>query len=153
MQERSRTSKTGQSPDFDIDRAAEHLRAQGRRLTRLKRDVLLGLAEEHVATAEILGRRLGMGSDLSPLYRCLASLEEASIATHLYLGDDSRHYILQEPYGPHRDYMVCTNCSTVEELSCCVDDAVVKEIGRRGFEVQNHQLVLHGLCSTCRGAQ
>jgi Fe2+ or Zn2+ uptake regulation protein len=150
MPEKGQRIDSRKGTPFDLDRVARDLRSSGRRLTRLKREVLLALARERVATAESLGKRLELGADLSPLYRCLASLEEAAVVTHLYLGDDSRHYTLSEPYGQHRDYMVCTNCSTVEELNCCVDDAVARQVGRRGFDVRNHQLVLRGLCSTCQ---
>jgi Fur family ferric uptake transcriptional regulator len=135
----------------DLARVTRELHSRGLRLTRLKKAVLATLSQEPALSAEELGSRVGIGSDLSPLYRCLASLEEASIITHLYLADDSRRYVLEQPYGPHHDYMVCSNCSTVEELDCCVDEAVSRQMGRRGFEVQSHQLILRGLCSTCQG--
>ena len=135
---------------LDLESVTRRLHARGLRLSRLKKAVLATLLDEPALSAEELGARLEIRADLSPLYRCLASLEGAEIITHLYLGDDARRYVMQEPYGRHRDYLVCTNCATVEELDCCLDEAVARLVVHRGFNVQSHQVILRGLCSTCR---
>lgn len=138
---------------LDLEAVGRELRAHGLRLTRLKRRVLRALAGQPMLSAEQLGGKLGLGTDLSPLYRCLASLEEADIVSHLYLDDGSRHYALAEPFGGHQDIIICKRCAAVRELAdCCLSERATRAAGRDGFLVESHQVILRGLCPSCREA-
>jgi Fe2+ or Zn2+ uptake regulation protein len=135
---------------LDLDAVAERLHEKGLRLTPLKRAVLLLLAERPALRAEDLGQLLGNGSDLSPLYRCLAALESADVVSHLYLSDDTRRFVLEEPFALHHDFLVCTACAAVEEVDCFLERADLEPPRGRGYVIHGHRLVLHGLCPECR---
>ena len=135
---------------LDIDDIARSLHKSGRRLSKLKRAVLGELAgADRAFSAEELGSRIDTGTDLSPLYRCLASLEQAGIVMHLTIADDSRRWALAR--GDHRDYLVCVECSAVEDLgSCALDREALETADNRGYLVQEHQVILRGVCPSCR---
>jgi Fur family ferric uptake transcriptional regulator len=149
----SRSTRTGADGPFDMSGAIRALRRHGQRLTPLKRAVLEQFSGPDCAfTVEELGARLDLRGDLSPLYRCLAALEQAGILTHLYLDDGCRRYDVADAFGDHHHHMVCTDCSAIVRVDGCVlaADATARlDVG--GFEVNDHQVTLRGVCAPCRG--
>jgi Fe2+ or Zn2+ uptake regulation protein len=148
--EAMRTEEARPTTELDIDDIARSLHKSGHRLSRLKRAVLTELATaDRAFSAEELGSRMDTGADLSPLYRCLASLEHAGIVMHLNVADDSRRWALAR--GAHRDYLVCVACSAVEDQGrCALDRSALQAADNRGFLVQEHQVILRGVCPSCR---
>jgi Fur family transcriptional regulator, ferric uptake regulator len=143
-----------ESPSIDFQAVGLRLRERGMRLSRLKRAVLTELARARVPlAAEELAIRVDGENDPSPVYRCLASLEEAGVVCHLYMGDASRRWNLSEDFGGHHDFLVCAACLAVEPLSdCALSDAVADRVTGRGFVLLDHQVVLTGLCAECQEA-
>ncbi len=141
-------------PTIDFQEVSRRLRARGMRLTGLKRATLAELAESELPlSADELVQRLEGTEDPSPIYRCLASLEEAGIVCHLYLGETPRRWALSENLGGHHDYLVCEECASVEVLAdCALGDAVVQRVSDRGFTLLDHQVILTGICPTCAGS-
>ena len=121
------------------------------RLTRLKRDVLHAFAAGDCAlTAEEIAARVGLVTDLSPLYRCLASLEEAGILTHFYLGDGWRRYDPADEFGSHHHHLVCEECAGVSRIDgCLLAGGATAEATARGYRVHDHEVVLKGVCPQC----
>ncbi len=140
------------SSTFDIDRLVDALRERGLRSTTLKRAVLRTFETGGCAfTAEEIGSRIGLGADLSALYRCLASLEEAGILTHVHLGDGGRRYDLADEFGGHHHHLVCETCSRVTRLEGCVlTRDVAAEAATLGHTVRDHEILLKGVCADCR---
>lgn len=140
---------------FDIDRLVDALRERGRRSTTLKRAVLHAFeAGDCALTAEEIGFRIGFGADLSALYRCLASLEDAGIVTHGYLGDGARRYDLADEFGGHHHHLVCETCSRITRLDGCVlPRDITAEAAALGHTVRAHEIVLKGVCAGCREAR
>lgn len=139
-------------PPFEVGRVIGALRERGLRSTALKRAVLGAFeAGDCALTVEDIGSRIGGGTDLSPLYRCLASLEEAGVLTHFYLGDGGRRYDLTDEFGGHHHHLVCENCSRVTRIDgCALARDVTTEVTTRGHVVRGHELVLKGVCAECR---
>lgn len=137
---------------FRLGPAVEALRERGLRLTPLKRAVLETFERGDCAlTAEEIGVRVGVGVDLSPLYRCLASLEEAGILTHFYVADGSRRYDPADEYGIHHHHLVCLNCAGVSRVEgCALSHEIAAEASALGYVVRDHEVVLKGLCPGCR---
>ncbi|MCL5942071.1 MAG: transcriptional repressor [Actinobacteria bacterium] len=137
---------------LDMGRIASDLREKGLRLTRLKRAVLRQFADGACAfTAEELGMRIGITGDLSPLYRCLASLEDAGVLTHLYLDEGFRRYDLADAYGRHHHHLLCTGCASVERIECgLAEHHVARPAHEQGYVLRDHHLVLRGLCPNCQ---
>ena len=137
---------------LDLDAAVCHLRGQGLRLTKLKRAVL----EEFTGgscgfSAEELAERIGQSGDLSPLYRCLASLESAGVLTHFYLDDGSRRYDPADGFGTHHHHLVCVECAGIERMDGCgLTNDLARQAAASGFVLQDHSVTLRGLCPACR---
>ncbi len=137
---------------LDLEAAVAHLRARGLRLSRLKRAVLDQFAAGGCAfSAEELAACIRLEGDLSPLYRCLASLEGAGVLTHFYLDDGSRRYDPSEAFGRHHHHLVCVNCSGIIRVEGCgLKREVARQAQAAGYLVQDHDLTLRGLCPACR---
>jgi len=102
-------------------------------------------------TAEEIGVRVGVGVDLSPLYRCLAALEDAGILTHFYGSDGARRYDPADEFGAHHHHLVCLNCSGVTRVEGCgLGQEIAAEAAALGYDVRDHEVVLKGLCPACR---
>lgn len=139
---------------IESDDIRRRLHARGLRLTRLKQAVLAQFVKDgRPLSAEELSARLEGGGDPSPVYRCLASLEEAGIVSHMYLADGSRRWALSEEFGGHHDYLVCADCAAIEPLAhCALGDAIAERVGKRGFRLLDHQVILTGVCSECQAS-
>jgi Fe2+ or Zn2+ uptake regulation protein len=138
--------------EFNVERAIQVLRGRGLRATLMKRAVLHAFESGDCAlTAEEIGARIGADADLSPLYRCLASLEEAGILVHFYLGDGSRRYDLADEFGSHHHHLVCERCSEVTRIDGCgLSDHAAAEAASHGYVIRHHEVVLRGVCPVCR---
>lgn len=129
----------------------QQLHQNGQRMTRLKQSVLEVLASGEVLSVEQIACQITDLNDLSPLYRCLAGLEEAGVLTQVSVGDGPRRYGLHERFGRHHDYLLCTRCSSLEEISGCVlKESAQQEASRTGFLIEDHQVLLRGICAECR---
>jgi Fur family ferric uptake transcriptional regulator len=148
----SGTTGVSEHEDFSVQRALEALRGRGLRATAMKRAVLEAFENGDCAlTAEEIGARIGIDTDLSPLYRCLASLEEAGILVHFYLEGGSRRYDLADEFGSHHHHLVCEKCSEVTRLDGCgLGDHVAAAATSQGYVVHHHDLILKGVCPDCR---
>ncbi len=137
---------------FRLADAVASLRGRGLRLTPLKRAVLETFDSGDCAlTAEEIGVRVGVGVDLSPLYRCLASLEDAGILTHFYGSDGSRRYDPADEFGVHHHHLICLSCSGVTRVEgCALGHELAAEADALGYVVSDHEVVLKGLCPDCR---
>jgi Fur family ferric uptake transcriptional regulator len=143
------------SPPLDVKAAVQALRERGRRLTRLKEAVLHQFEGRECAfTADELGSRLGLEGDLSPLYRCLASLEQAGILTHFYLDDGNRRYDLSDAFGCHHHHMVCARCDAIVRVDgCLLASDAESRLDAGGLLLSSHQVTLRGVCADCRTPQ
>lgn len=137
---------------LDLEAAVAHLRTRGLRLSRLKRAVLDQFAGGDCAfSAEDLAARIRLEGDLSPLYRCLASLEGAGVLTHFYLDDGSRRYDPSEAFGRHHHHLVCVSCLGIQRVEGCgLTTEVARQAQAAGYVVQDHDLTLRGLCPACQ---
>lgn len=127
------------------------LHQNGQRMTRLKQSVLEALTNGEVLSVEQIACQIAHLNDLSPLYRCLAGLEEAGVLTQVSVGDGPRRYGLHERFGRHHDYLLCTRCSSLEEISGCVlKESAQQHASRTGFLIEDHQVLLRGICADCR---
>ncbi len=88
---------------------------------------------------------------LATVYRVLTQFEQAGILIRHHF--ESGKAVFELNQGTHHDHLVCVQCGDVVEF---YDPA----LGRRqnaiaeqhGFEIQEHELYLYGICNTCRKA-
>jgi Fur family transcriptional regulator, ferric uptake regulator len=92
-------------------------------------------------------RRVGRAS----VYRALEQLNELDLVHKLDLGSETARYERTDPGGDHHHHMVCDRCGKVLPFEDTdLERAVNKVTGGAGFEVRDHEIVLHGTCDDCR---
>jgi Fur family ferric uptake transcriptional regulator len=92
-------------------------------------------------------RRVGRAS----VYRTLEQLTDLGLVHKLDLGSETARYERTDPGGEHHHHMVCDRCGKVLPFEDAgLERAVTKVTGGAGFEVRDHEIVLHGACDACR---
>jgi Fur family ferric uptake transcriptional regulator len=88
--------------------------------------------------------------DPATVYRMLVRLEGHGFLRRLGLRDRAAHYTIRHPHT-HDDYIVCTQCGTIEELKMeCPVEALEAEIAKKsGFTNLDHELEFFGVCPSC----
>jgi Fe2+ or Zn2+ uptake regulation protein len=95
-------------------------------------------------------RQAGVPADYSSVFRAVVWLEQQGDALRVDLGDGKARY---EAVGDHHEHVQCERCGSVAVVPGCVLEDATKEIERStGFRLQEHRLVLTGLCPTCQTA-
>lgn len=89
---------------------------------------------------------------LTTVYRTLRLLVEAGLAESFDAGDGVTTYE-QQHRGKHHDHLICTACGKkVEVYSAEIEERQERVAEEHGFELRHHQLLLYGLCLSCREA-
>jgi Fur family ferric uptake transcriptional regulator len=137
------------------DHALQRLSTAGFRQGGARRAVIEVLAAEPCALSALdiderlrrSGRRVGRAS----VYRTLEQLTELDLIHKLDLGAETARYERADPGGDHHHHMVCDRCGKVLPFEDPeLERAVTKVTGSAGFEVRDHEIVLHGACERCR---
>lgn len=111
---------------------------------------LCELAQQQVATL-----------NLSTVYRQLNTLQELGIVTRVDLpGQSARYEAACEHHAHgveadgeqdhHHHHFHCTRCDRVFPIHACPGS--MAELAPPGFQVERHDLTLHGLCADCGSA-
>ena len=88
--------------------------------------------------------------DKATVFRLLVRLEKHGILRRLGLHDRSTYYTMNFP-GKHSDYLICTQCGTIESLDiACPVEALESQISQQsGFKKLYHELEFFGVCPAC----
>ena len=99
---------------------------------------VLGLAQKDVP-------KLGIAT----VYRTIKGLVDEKRLTAVELpGEPSRYEIAGKE---HHHHFHCRDCDRVYEVEGCPGD--LRDLVPAGFELQDHDVVLYGLCLRCRNGQ
>jgi Fur family transcriptional regulator, zinc uptake regulator len=147
---------TGSAPQVAeaMDRAEVLLRAQGLRLTPVRRRALEILLEAHGALGayDVLARLSaeGFGSQPPVAYRALDFLVEHGLA-HRLRRINAFTACNHPGEAHHAAFLICRLCKRVEELQAGhLRATLVGDAGRAGFDVERTSLEASGLCPDCR---
>ena len=137
------------------EHALARLETAGFRRGGARRAVIEVLAAEQCAlTALDIDERLRAGErrvGRASVYRTLEQLTDLDLVHKLDLGSETARYERTDPGGEHHHHMVCDQCGKVLPFEDAgLERAVIKVTGGRGFEVRDHEIVLHGACDSCR---
>jgi Fur family transcriptional regulator, ferric uptake regulator len=84
------------------------------------------------------------------IYRALDQLEKLDLVHRLEIDKQMASFERVEPDGEHHHHLVCDRCGRVAPFA---DPGLERAIGKAcrdsDFEVQNHDVMLRGLCSNC----
>lgn len=101
-------------------------------------------ADEIAATLKERGASIGIAT----VYRGLAALAEQGLIESVQLADKKRY---ERASKSHHDHLVCTACGHMEEFCKAEIERLQETVAREhGFEIQDHQLLLFGLCKSCQ---
>jgi Fur family transcriptional regulator, ferric uptake regulator len=137
------------------EHALAELSAAGHRQGQARLAVIDLLARQPCAlTAAEIADELGRHGDrvgLATVYRTLELLADQKLVGRLDVGQGTARYEPMLPGGEHHHHLVCDRCGRVIPFD---DDELETTIGRLAskvrFDVAEHDVVLHGACSSCR---
>lgn len=104
-------------------------------------------ANRPLAPAEVLEvaqdqvPRLGIAT----VYRAIRDLQESGWLTTVELPGEPARY--ERAHLDHHHHFRCRECSRVFEVHGCPAD--LSDLAPKGFEVDDHEVVLYGRCESC----
>jgi Fur family ferric uptake transcriptional regulator len=140
----------GQLDSQDIKEAG--LKVTGPRLKILA--VLEHSDRRHLSAEDVHNALLDKEDDvgLATVYRVLTQFEGAGLVTrHHFEGGQS---VFELNRGGHHDHLVCVRCGKVVEFFEAAIEVRQEAIAlEHGFTIQDHSLVIYGVCADCRPVQ
>ena len=88
------------------------------------------------------------GIGLATVYRALKSMLDERLLVAVELPGESARYELSGKQ--HHHHFHCRDCGKVFDVKGCSQD--LSAMLPNGFEMQGHEIVLYGLCVTCKRA-
>lgn len=139
--------------DNNIDKRIEDLlRRKHLSVTDSRRRILTLFMQQQDALAHgDIEKKAGEKFDRVTIYRTLQAFVEKGIIHTIPTSDNSVRYALCRDCSEHHHHddhvhFICSNCNT----TTCLDDVVSPEILLpAGYQAQNVQVVINGLCKNC----
>jgi len=114
-------------------------------------NVLERSGQRHLSAEDVYKVLLSADQEigLATVYRVLTQFEGAGlVCRHHFEGGQS---VFELNRGGHHDHLVCAKCGTVVEFVEEVIEECQRAIAKRhGFSIEDHSLVIYGLCPKCR---
>jgi Fur family transcriptional regulator, ferric uptake regulator len=85
---------------------------------------------------------------LSTVYRTLRRLEDEGLIVPVTVPGEAPRYELAHVAQTHHHHFHCRRCGRVFDIDGCPSG--LKKMAPPGFVVEDHTVVLHGLCDRCR---
>ena len=121
----------------------------GYRSGAARREVIALLSEERCAvTALEIDRRLDSVGRAS-VYRTLDQLDRLHLVQQVSIGGDAAGYERVDP-EQHHHHLVCEQCGRLSPFASEALEAAIERVSKDAdFEVNAHDVVLRGTCTTC----
>jgi Fe2+ or Zn2+ uptake regulation protein len=138
--------------------AAQKLRRINQRYTSGRRvlvDALAG-ADRPLTIPEIVEQPGTLAT--SSVYRNLATLEQAGVASRIVTSGEHARFELSEQFGEHHHHLVCLDCGAVSDFTLppgverSLDQALRRTARKWGYRTDSHRLDLAGTCPDCQRA-
>ncbi len=138
-----------------VSETIDRCRAAGMRRTKAMEQLLATLVEtDRPMTLSELAEspRLSDQCDKATVFRLLQRLTEKGVVRRLGLHERAAYFALLVP-GRHRDYLICTECGSIEAVKApCPVHELEDEIRQKtGFRNLYHELEFFGTCPACAG--
>lgn len=139
------------------DYVRDELRRSGARTGGAREEVIAYLERQDccVSAQELFdglrqdGRTVGIAS----VYRVLEQLSELGLVHRVDLGGGVTRFEPALPGGEHHHHIVCDDCGRVEMFDDpSLEQTLVSVAGAHGFDLSQHDVVLHGSCADCARA-
>lgn len=116
--------------------------------------VLLENEEGHLSADDVylLVKKISPDIGLATVYRTLELLSELKIIHKLNFGDNvARYEFRSDDAEHHHHHLVCVKCGKVEEINEDWLSSIEQKIEEQvDFEILDHRLIFHGICSSCK---
>jgi Fur family ferric uptake transcriptional regulator len=98
-------------------------------------------------------REQGDGIGTASVYRALETLHGLGLLQRLDMGHGESMFEPVHASGEHHHHIVCDRCERILPFEDSALERAITQLSRRvEFEVQGHDVVLHGRCPECRPA-
>lgn len=107
--------------------------------------------ERHLSAEDVYKIMITSGEDvgLATVYRVLTQFEDAGLLVRHHFESGKAVFELND--DDHHDHIVCVKCGKVEEFFDEEIERRQKEAAEsRGFVMQEHSLMIYGLCKECQ---
>jgi Fur family ferric uptake transcriptional regulator len=93
------------------------------------------------------GRKVGRAT----IYRVLDELDRLGLVSRVEIGDGLTRYESVFPNGAeHHHHLVCDGCGKLIPFADDGLERAIRQLARReGFDVNDHDVTLHGSCADC----
>jgi Fur family transcriptional regulator, ferric uptake regulator len=137
------------------EHAREELRRSGARTGGARDTVITYLAAQDccVSAQELFDglRSEGRSVGIASVYRVLDQLADLRLVHRVDFGHGVTRFEPAHPGGQHHHHLVCGECGKVDTFDdVALERAVRRVAGSHGYELDEHDVVLHGACSDCR---
>jgi Fur family ferric uptake transcriptional regulator len=137
----------------DLDPLLQRAREAGLRRTKALEALLLCLHENNrpMTLSELAENdHLAPICDKATVFRLLQRLSDKGMIRRLGLHERAAYFTLLVP-GVHRDYLICTECGSIEPIKApCPVHKLEQEIREEtGFVDLYHELEFFGRCPKC----
>ena len=108
---------------------------------------VLEAADRPLSPQEVLksAKRRSPGLGIATVYRALKTLSDEGFLVPVDLpGEASRFELAGKK---HHHHFHCRDCGRAFDLEGCVP--TVQKLAPKGFRVEDHEVVLYGLCAAC----
>jgi Fur family ferric uptake transcriptional regulator len=136
------------------DHVRDELRRSGARTGGARDEVIAYLERQEccLSAQELFdglrtgGRKVAIAS----VYRILEQLSERGLVHRVDLGGGVTRFEPALPDGEHHHHLVCDECGRVETFDePALEQALEKVADSRGYDLAEHEVVLHGACAAC----
>jgi Fur family ferric uptake transcriptional regulator len=104
-------------------------------------------AQEIHAALRSTGRSIGMAS----VYRSLDALHKAGLVQRFDAGHGEGRYEAVAPSGEHHHHVVCDDCGRILPFEDAALERAIHALAERiPYEIEGHDVVLHGRCPDCQ---
>jgi Fur family transcriptional regulator, ferric uptake regulator len=136
-----------------VQETISRCRSAGLRRTKALEELISTLLESPrpMTLSELASSpRLTTQCDKATVFRLLQRLTEHGIVRRLGLHERAAYFTLLVP-GRHSDYLICTQCGSIEPIQApCPVHELEEEIREKtGFRNLYHELEFFGLCPAC----
>jgi Fur family ferric uptake transcriptional regulator len=131
----------------------QQIKEAGLKVTRPREKILAALersGRRHLSAEDLYKELLSSGDDigLATVYRVLTQFEAAGLVNRRQF--ETGQSVFELNSGDHHDHIVCIRCNRVVEFADpWFEERQSAIAARHGFQIQDHSLVIYGICDDC----
>jgi Fur family ferric uptake transcriptional regulator len=132
----------------------DQIKQAGLKVTAPRQKILAILEasdKRHLSAEDVYRNLLSNGDEigLATVYRVLTQFEGAGLVVRHHF--ETGQSVFELNRGAHHDHLVCIKCDKVVEfMEPAIEDRQMAIAKEHGFTLEDHSLVIYGLCPDCQ---